>query len=244
LTDSRFGEVIIWDTESRDPLHVFKGVWRSQNCAEWSPEGFKLATWSLHGKEVAVRDGESGQMLRKFKMPENVIQVHWSPDATMLAIPFCCSTEGVLIWEALTGEQVSVLSCDARSVAWSSKPTTIAIVSETDAESDFREDWTVSLWDVHTGVKLHGLPGEAFAFSPDGNAVVTALEDGVLIVWDTQSGEELRRLTGHEGFVYSLGWSGDGDTIVCGRRGLITAWDSQTGFLIKTIDGSEIAGHN
>jgi WD40 repeat protein len=48
---------------------------------------------------------------------------------------------------------------------------------------------------------VRGSPRNVFAsaFAPDGRTVATAGGDGVLILWDTITGREVRRLDGHDG---------------------------------------------
>jgi WD40 repeat protein len=240
--ESRFGEVIIWGTDSSEPLHVLMGVWDSDNDMQWSPNGSELATWSYHGKAISVRAGESGRVLRKVETPENLLHVHWSPDGLMLASPTFYSKE-LIIWDSRTGASISTLACERTCwwVAWSPDATRVAAVMKVASRSDFEEGSTIAIWGVRTGERLQALPGHAFSFSPDGAAIVTALEDGMLIVWDSRSGEELLRLLEDDGVIASVGWSQDGATILASRPGLVTAWNARTGERVGSIDGSEIA---
>jgi WD40 repeat protein len=243
--ESRFGELIVWDTKLKEPLHVFKGVFTSQNDLEWSPEGSMFASWSIHGPEIFVRDGESCQVIRKLKMPENVLNVHWSPDGTMLASPAPFYNDQLYIWDPRTGDEITVIKCDVSSMggeggAWSADSKKVAVIVAIESGRDFAEKKTVMLWNARTGEKLTQFPGHLFSHSPDGTAIVTVLSDEMLIAWDIQTGQELLRLTGHSGDIGAVSWSGDGEAIVAGTRGRITAWNAHTGELIRTIDGSEI----
>ncbi|MBT6154080.1 MAG: protein kinase [Planctomycetaceae bacterium] len=94
----------------------------------------------------------------------------------------------------------------------------------------------LSLWDVETGKQQFALKGNkrevrSVAFSPDGKTLASA-ETGQIILWNTQSGKQIRSLakTKRSG----LGWL----RFVGGGRMLISAnpvslWDVRTGKLVK-----------
>ncbi len=68
------------------------------------------------------------------------------------------------------------------------------------------------MWDAESGEELLTLSGHASgvnsaAYSPDGERIVTASEDGTAKVWDAESGEELLTLSGHTGSVTSAAYS-------------------------------------
>jgi len=56
----------------------------------------------------------------------------------------------------------------------------------------------------------------SFAFSPDGNQIVSGSWDDSLRVWDAKTGELLRELQGHTNWVASVAFSPTGDQIVSG----------------------------
>jgi WD40 repeat protein len=90
----------------------------------------------------------------------------------------------------------------------------------------------VRLWDVATG-QPHGLPILAHediiwqvAFSPDGQTVATASEDGTVKLWRVSNGEQIGELSAHEGPQYGLDFSPDGRTLgTVGANGAVRLWD-------------------
>jgi hypothetical protein len=79
---------------------------------------------------------------------------------------------------------------------------------------------------------------ECVAFSPDGQTALSGLRDGTLILWNTATGEPLRRFEGHAGSVSSVVFSPDGRTALSGSfdRKLIL-WDVETGREIRRFEG-------
>lgn len=78
---------------------------------------------------------------------------------------------------------------------------------------------TASLWHVEDGKRIACLEGHlasitACAFSPDGLLVVSASEDGTLMVFDSADGRRRARLTGHTNTIRAFAFSPDGSRIV------------------------------
>ena len=66
------------------------------------------------------------------------------------------------------------------------------------------------------------------SFSPDGNTIVTASDDGTAKLWD-RDGKELQTLSGHQNPVWSASFSPDGNTIVTASSdGTAKLWPIET----------------
>jgi hypothetical protein len=78
----------------------------------------------------------------------------------------------------------------------------------------------------------------AVAWSPDGKFIVTGGEDQLVILWDAQTGAELRHFQGHTALVSSVAFSPDGRQVLTGS-GDNTArlWDVETGREIRRFEG-------
>jgi WD40 repeat protein len=91
-------------------------------------------------------------------------------------------------------------------------------------------------WDLATGrqrreVRLEGRagPGRAVTLSPDGKTLA-ALDGGQVILWEADSGREVKRLPGPKGRAIYLYFSPDGRTLAVGREEpRVTLWDWQAG---------------
>ncbi|MDA1049287.1 MAG: protein kinase [Planctomycetota bacterium] len=85
----------------------------------------------------------------------------------------------------------------------------------------------------HAGRSVFGV-----AFSPDGKHVATAGEDGTAVIWNSETGELQRTLSGHVGTVWSVAYSHDGTLIAtAGHDKTVRLWNSSTGESLKVMNG-------
>lgn len=156
----------------------------------------------------------------------------------------------VKLWDLTTGNCVETL-CHHTDVIWgvvfNSTGTELAI-------SSF--DATVSIWDIHTHptthtfvaarlrhrMTQHTAPIRGIDYSPDGKTVVTAGFDHTLRVWDSQTGQCLKVLSGHHSHVDSVAVSPNGRMILSGSDDAsVKLWDLPSGQCIATLQGHTIA---
>jgi len=90
-----------------------------------------------------------------------------------------------------------------------------------------------------SAVAGHMGPINACAFSPDGEAIVSASADGTLKLWDAETGVCEATFEGHDGAVGACAFSPDGETIVSGGDdGTLKFWDARAG-----AEGAAAEGH-
>ncbi|MEX1037776.1 MAG: BTAD domain-containing putative transcriptional regulator, partial [Acidimicrobiia bacterium] len=102
------------------------------------------------------------------------------------------------------------------------------------------------LYDVETGeVISQGGPRMQFhTLSPDGTRTAAAdIDNDEVVVFDAETGAEVHRLTGLEGYAQSIVWTDDGERIIAGGPGGNTAvWDSRTGGVVELVPNTGPVG--
>jgi WD40 repeat protein len=77
----------------------------------------------------------------------------------------------------------------------------------------------------------------AVVFSPDGRAVVTSSDSGVLHLWDVASGRLLHVLLGHDAGILSVAFSPNGKRVASGdRKGGLRLWDTLSGEELHSVE--------
>ncbi|MGD8405786.1 MAG: adenylate/guanylate cyclase domain-containing protein, partial [Anaerolineales bacterium] len=234
LAASSNSMLIIWDVSTGSELLNIKD---SFNSAAFSPDGKRLAAGMITGlcKKFDVEDGS--QILQLSGHSANVVGIKFSPDGKQIA---SASLDGTAkIWDAETGQELITLAghtIDVSSIDFSPDGKSVATGSG---------DNTARIWDItQSGSKealtLSGRQFRNVHFSPDDKRVVTAgFTDGVVQVWDAESGQEILHIDAHPGSrVYQAVFSPAGDRIATSSAdNTVKTWDANTGQELFTISG-------
>jgi WD40 repeat protein len=169
-----------------------------------------------------------------------VWSVAFSPDGKRLAT----GTGGYLgakgqlkIWDAVGGKEIVSTPTD-RSVRWIS----FAPDGKTLATAEHEDQGAACIRETENGRIIRTLVGHNrptdTAVSFDGKLVVTASWDKTLIVWDAQTGKELRTFTGHTGEVYPVAFDPKSRLVLSGdATGTAILWNADTGELLRKLQG-------
>jgi WD40 repeat protein len=256
--------VRLWDVATGRQLRQLRGHTTFVNCVAFSPDGRLALSGSgdIYNRDNTVRlwDVDSGKELRRFQGHVDAVRsVAFSPDGSQaltasgsaLTAPGGKFTPGtdntVRLWDVQTGKEVRCFRGHTAMVYRAVfAPSGSQVLS-------CSEDGTVRLWNAATGKEIRRLRGHkgrvvSVAFSPDGRQALTGSSgideqtftyfDCTLMLWDVDSGRELRRCEGHTKGVTSVVFAPDG------RRALsssydhtVRLWDLKTGQELRRFDG-------
>ncbi len=92
---------------------------------------------------------------------------------------------------------------------------------------------------LHEGVRQHFSDAYAngVAFSPDGRLLAATRGDGLVNLWDVETGAEVLTLSGHGGPVNSVAFLGERRILTTSDDRTIKLWDVGTGETVLTLQG-------
>ena len=196
----------------------------------FSPGGQTLAM-AGYGGGAGLLDFQRGRIVDKFDG-----QVSWSPftmafaaKGEMLAMAVANEIHVVRLARSLDGETVAASPIPIRRLAVSADERLLALG---------REDGTIVVWDVPGNRVLQTLSGHSLAVNglafikrPTGPSLVSVGGDGLVQVWDPQSGNLLLPpIQGDKAAIYAVAVRPDGRQIATGGEdGHIHTWDPTTG---------------
>lgn len=190
-----------------------------------APDG-SLAAVVLGSGAVKVIDFETGAESSLGQYPSGVSALSWSFDGRYLAAG---TARQILIWD--WEEQKLVQSINAENeilaLGWGRKSHLLASGSHRGI---------IDLWSAQTGANLLHITGhtravKALAWSPQGDSLASAGDDGTIRIWDLVGRKEKAQLRpGTTGPVEDLAWSPDGTYLASGGHDyLVRVWNITKG---------------
>ncbi len=205
------GSVVIWDTESGQPVGgPFDGHEGPVTGVAFSPAGGILASSGDDGR-ILLRDVADRQ--RVAELEDGGTCIAFSPDGTMLASGARDGT--VTLWDVAGRRPIGTLTGEPRGVtcvAFSPDGSTLAAGC----------GLTVVLWEVSSRSRAGTLAAEAgpansLSFRPDGMVLASGHDYNTIVLWDVAARRQIgRRLEGHwryKSSVLSVTFSPDGRTL-------------------------------
>jgi WD40 repeat protein/serine/threonine protein kinase len=236
-TASNDGTVKVWNPDSPEaPLSTLRAHTGGVMAVAWHPDGKRLASGSSDETVCVLRamPEEEGLTLRGHEA--FVWSVSWSPDGRWLAS--ASDDKTARIWDTNTGHTVQTLTTHKNfvvQVAWEPHGPRLATACY---------DGTVEILNPLTGEEILGIqasrkPVRSIAWRPDG-ILATGGDDGIIRLWDTSSGANIREILGCEpGYqIRALAWSPDGKWLAsAGSDKLGIVWNPATAEKVRTLTG-------
>ena len=98
-------------------------------------------------------------------------------------------------------------------------------------------------WTLRHEIADHESAISAVEYSPDGNLLISAADDGEIIIRDGESGGVRQRLRGHQGAVTALAFDAAGGRLFsAGQEPLLLAWDIANGETLASYSLDEARG--
>ncbi len=216
--DTRFasaarGDVVkIWN---RSPLRELRRMPAARVASlDWSPAGPYLAV-TTDDETVSIVEVETGRTLQRLPHTARVRDVEFIPDGSSLVTS---TAEALQLWDLKTGRSLIVSPDGHTDIAVSRDGELVAAVHSA----------SVSLVDLAHGFRrttlvTAGVDAECVAFSPDGKTLAVAqASPSAVSLWDTRTGQQLLQMECTASFIYEIGFSEDGRSLLAsGRAGRI-----------------------
>lgn len=256
LVTSMMGAIVMQDVEPWKTVRNFHSDAKGYFAVDYSPDGKHLlvACWN----DAVLLDAETGKRIRtlttRIGSPKRIAlctephrlvvggfqrPVMWNLDAGLLNVAF----DGFTHHDRNAPIAAVAISRDGRLVASGS------------GIGDHAPE--LALWDAESGQLLQILEGMKYApltleFSPDGRILAGAggiyesSDDpypGEVTLWDTATGELIRRLEGHVKWVVAATFLRDGQQLLTASwDGKVILWDVDTGQAIWTAQNRDEPG--
>jgi WD40 repeat protein len=226
-TGEESGDVWIWDVTTGQRVGTpFASPGYAVTAVAYTPDGKLLATGS-DDYGVRVWDVEGRSVLGLWYMTSRPVAIAFSPVKHLVSAG---GYDGKLIlwnWKTdrLVGPQYDLYRGTIKSTSFSSDGRYVLAAA----------DKVVDVFDGSTGVFINRMEGKGnwvdyAEFSPDGNRVAAAYQDGTARVYEAQTGGQLFVLHGHTDIVWSARFSPDGTRVVTASEdGLARVWDVSIG---------------
>ncbi len=263
----------LWDSHTNQLLNTLIGHLGSVNSVVFSPDGKTIASAS-NDRTIRLWNVNTREHIKTLMgHTDSVSCVVFRSNGDIIASGGNDRT--IRLWNANTGELLKTLTGhieNVNTVVFSPDGTTIIsgsgrlVYHGRGEDQGTCEGQEIRLWNVNTAEHLRTLTAHtsvvnSVVFSPDGNTIASGsghwagyestYSDGEEIrLWNANTGQLIKTLTGHKDVVSSVVFSPDGNLIVSGDwyswdgylssgtwSGEIRVWNAHTGEHLKTLKG-------
>jgi RNA polymerase sigma factor (sigma-70 family) len=241
--------IVVWDLRTRKAVRRLPQPAALKSAppiiAALAPDGKTLALAVPGGEVVCLIDATTGREVRQINRPQTAIEgVAFTADGHTLAV--FPREHSVELWDLADGrKRREFVPPGAMRLRGAVQPVGLgatALSPNGRLLAYVRVNGAPAVCELATGKPVHAGPAvprgiSVFAFSPDGRMLAWGGgEDHVVHLMEVATGQERRRLVGHEGRVGALAFSADGKLLVSGSADTTAlVWD-----LTGRLDGAGV----
>jgi WD40 repeat protein/serine/threonine protein kinase len=231
VTASADASARVWQAIPDVEPQVFRiGSAGEQSSVAFAPQGETLFA-SAAGNTVRAWNVETGEFLGSFSGSTFLDNLNLSGDGRYLAGN--SATNGVYVWDVQSNETI----LDSTGLIGRLSPDGSQFAVGMDVGS-------IRLYDVQLGgfadtLIGHTAPATGLSYNDDGAILVSGSQDGTVRFWNTETAEEIRQISPHNGdAVLDLALSPDGRYVAtAGADHTAALWDVATGEQIRQFIG-------
>ena len=248
----RHNAVCIWDVESGHLRETLHGHSTNAGIVAYAPNGHLLANALRSGTielwNVDLREHSS--LVRFLRGHESTLNALTFNPANVGLLASCGRDMMVRLWDTESGSELATLPSYGGNGAVQFDATGRFLAVEGQHHS-------VALWDVgdpNMPTRVLAFEGHAdsplsLTFHPDGSQMVSGSLDRTVRLWDTKTGQMMKTIGRHDGYVTSVAFSPDGQFVAsAGKDGVAHIWCAESGERVHTLltpgpyDGMNITG--
>jgi WD40 repeat protein len=232
IATGAYEDVVIWDTTTGTPLHVFSVKEEGILMLVFSPDGRTLAI-AYDEACAAFIDVSSGKP--RFRTSKKSNRIAFTRDGQLAA---ATAGRDVVLWDVEEGKEVHTFKGHTTRTEF----VDITPDGKLMATSAMGQVW---LWDLSTRKCLHVLEEQkgrvySLRFSPDGVWLATAGQRGPVRLWHLGSGE-YRELTGFTEPSWSVTFSPDARQVAAGSiDATAKVWDTASGRMHSVLPHNDL----
>lgn len=227
----------LWNAETGEAFSRLEGHANQIKFMAFNPVGSLLATAS--GDETTrIWEMPSGHLRHVLQEHTGMVRfVAFHPNGRLLASASDDTT--ICLWDAVEGRVCQLLQGHIQAV--------VKVLFTGDGQTliSASDDQTLRIWsvDASTGAYrlAHIIPQviykhDCVTLSRDSITLVSGGMDGIVRLWDLQTGRLRQALSGHTNLITSVDVSPDGRQVASGcSDGMVRIWDTQTGQCLHTL---------
>jgi WD40 repeat protein/transcriptional regulator with XRE-family HTH domain len=232
------GTVLLWDLAARADPPILGGATGRVWSVSFSTDDRTVLTSNDDAGTAQLWDATTGQPLPPVFLGPNNSTVNYaafSPDGKDVLLADGRPDKAAHLFDRATGKELRAF------------PNTNGVLLQALFSPDgqdvltagFDSQYRARLWDSATARAVLTFTGHtswllSAAYAPDGRTVLTGSADGTARLWDTRTGQEIRRFTTDTGVV-AVAYAPDGTRVLTGGDAGARLWDLQTGAAVGSF---------